>query len=215
MHKKLFYLSIFIFMLFIATNNAEAKKGFYIGLGAVYNTIDGDFTGTSGLQSGSDIIIIPKIDSGLGLDVRFGYGITDQWAVELNLMNSRHNGSWAGLSGHVYYTSFSINGKYAFLSSSTTQPYILFGFGGNELRIKNGAENTSTGEVTDATLSGPGVNMGFGIDSYISPHVSLNIGALYRYVDYTDAEGVNHSGSIDKSLDGSGFSLLMTMAYHF
>ena len=57
--------------------------------------------------------------------------------------------------------------------------------------------------------------MGFGIDSYISPHVSLNIGALYRYVDYTDAEGVHHSGSIDKSLDGSGFSLLMTMAYHF
>jgi opacity protein-like surface antigen len=215
MNKKILFSLITAVLVLAAFSEAEAKKGFYIGLGIAYNTIEGDFNGSGALRGGSEVIILPDINDAVGIDILGGYGINDQWAVELNLMSSGHRGSWAGLKGDVNYTSFSVNGKYSFRSSTVTQPYLLFGISGNSLFIKDGAKNTVTGEVGDATLSGPGLNFGAGIDAYLSQHVSLNLGILYRYVEYTDASGIDHSGSIDDRLDGSGFSFLFTTAYHF
>ncbi len=215
MYRKIVFLLIAAVMVLTVISDAEAKKGFYMGLGVVYNTIDGDFNGSGVLQNGSDVIIVPDINDALGLDLRGGYGFTDAWAIELNFMISEHNGTWSNFKGDVNFVSFSINGKYSFLSSSMTQPYLLFGISGNSLFIEDGAESTVTGEIADATLSGPGINFGAGIDQYLSPNVSLSLGAMYRYVDYVDAEGVNQSGTIDDGLDGSGFSFLLTTAYHF
>jgi opacity protein-like surface antigen len=215
MHRKIVFILVGAVMLFAVIPDAEAKKGFYVGLGATYNTIEGDFNGSAGLQNGSEIIFLPDIKNDIGIDILGGYGINDQVAVELNLMSSWHRGRWSGQQGDVSYTSFSINGKYSFLSSGMVQPYLLFGISGNSLLINHGSENTSTGEVGDATLSGPGVNVGVGIDAYMIPSVSLTLGTMYRFVDYTDASGVDHSGSIDDRLNGSGFSFMLTTAYHF
>jgi opacity protein-like surface antigen len=215
MYKKIVYLIVSFIITVTVISEAEAKKGFYMGLGATYNTIDGKFNGSGGLKSDTDTIILPDIKNALGVDIQGGYGINDAWAVELNLMVSEHSGKWSGLTGDVSYASFSINGKYSFRSSDMTQPYLLFGISNNSLVIKNGSKNTATGEVGDATLSGPGVNFGAGIDAYLTPHVSLTLGIMYRYVDYTDASGVDHSGSINDGIDGSGLSVLLTTGYHF
>jgi hypothetical protein len=212
---KAFLMLITIFMVCFITSEAEAKKGFYVGAGAVYNTIQGDFDGTSGLSGGTEVLILPKIDNAFGFNILAGYGITDGWAVELNFMEVEHNGTWQGLSGNVDYISFSISGKYNFLNDKSTQPYLLFGISNNRLVIKNGATDTLAGLVGDATLTGPGVQAGGGVDQYLGQHVSVTVGALYRYVDYTAAKGIQNSGSIDNSLNGSGFSLLFGVAYHF
>jgi opacity protein-like surface antigen len=215
MSRKIVFLLAAVVMVLSGITDAEAKKGFYAGLGVAYNTIEGDFNGSGGLRSDNEVIILPDINNALGIDILGGYGINDQWSIELNLMSSGHRGTWGGLRRNVRYTSFSVNGKYSFLSSSVTQPYLLFGISGNALRIEDGSQNIVTGETGDATLSGPGVNLGVGIDQYLTQQVSLNLGAMYRYVDYNDASGVDHSGSIDDRLHGSGFSFLLTAAYHF
>ena len=215
MYRKIVFLLIAAVMVLMVIPDAEAKKGFYTGFGVVYNTIAGDFNGAGVLRNDTDVIIVPDINDALGIDLRGGYGFTDAWAIELNLMISEHNGTWSNFKGDVNFVSFSINGKYSFPSSSMTRPYLLFGISGNSLFIQDGAEDTVTGEIADATLSGPGINLGAGIDQYLSPNVSLSLGAMYRYVDYVDAEGVNQSGTIDDELDGSGFSFLLTTAYHF
>ncbi len=215
MYRKSLFLLIAAVAMFLGTSEAEAKEGFYVGLGAAYNTIWGDFDGHAGLQSGTEVIILPDINNALGIDILGGYGINDTWSIELNFMSSGHSGTWQGLSGDVSYNSFSINGKYSFTSSNRVQPYLLFGISSNVLLIKKGATDTSTGEVADATLSGPGVNAGVGIDDYLNPNVSLNLGIMYRYVNYTKAEGVHGSGTISGGLNGSGFSFVLTTAYHF
>ncbi len=215
MKRQIVFLLVAAIMALAVIPDAEAKKGFYVGLGAAYNTIGGDLDGTRGLQGGSEIIILPDIKSAVGIDIRGGYGINNQWAIELNLMSSRHKGDWAGLTKDVTYTSFSVNGKYSLSPSGTVQPYFLVGLSGNSLLIKEGSTNTSTGEVGDATLSGAGFNMGTGLDTYVNPNLSLDLGVLYRVVNYTSASGVNNSGGIDKVVDGSGFSLLLSVAYHF
>jgi len=201
--------------MLIAVPHAEAKKGFYLGLGAAYNTIQGDFNGTSALQGGSEIIILPAIDNAVGVDLTVGIGITDAWAVELNWLGSDHTGTWAGLQGNVSFFSFSVNGKYNFQSSTTVQPYLLFGVSGNALQIYNGAQNTFTGQVGDATLSGTGFNLGAGVDHYLSPRLSLNLGVLYRYIAYNQADGIDNSGSISDTVNGSGYSFLLSTVYHF
>jgi opacity protein-like surface antigen len=215
MFRKIVYVIVSVSICLTIISDAEAKQGFYMGLGAAYNTIQGDFNGRSGLKSATDVIILPKIDNAVGVDVRAGYGINDAWAIEFNLMVSEHDGTWAAFHGDVNFVSFSVNGKYNFAPSDMTQPYILFGIGGNRLLIKKGSENTSTRAVDDATLSGPGIKAGVGLDQYISPHVSLTLGVLYRYVEYTEAKGANQSGTIDDGVDGSGVSFMLTTAYHF
>jgi opacity protein-like surface antigen len=215
MSRKFVFFLIAVAMVLTGSSDAEAKKGFYLGLGATYNTIEGDFNDTGGLRNDSEIIILPDINNALGIDLRGGYGFSDAWAIELNLMISEHNGTWRNFKGDVNFVSFSINGKYSFPSAVTTKPFLLFGISGNSVFIQDGAENTATGEIADATLSGPGINLGAGIDQYLSPNVSLSLGVMYRYVEYVDAEGVDQSGTIDHGLDGSGISYLLTTAYHF
>jgi opacity protein-like surface antigen len=215
MSKKIVFLLIAAVLVLAMTPVAEAKKGFSMGIGAAYNTIEGDFDGRTGLQGGTEIIILPDVKNAVGIDILAAYGITDEWAVELNLMSSGHNGSWQGMTGDVSYTSFSINGKYSVPSSTAVHPYLLFGISNNVLLIKNGSADLFTGEVGDATLTGTGINLGTGIDYYFDPKVSLNLGIMYRYVDYTSAEGVHHSGSVEDGVDGSGVSFLVTTEYHF
>jgi opacity protein-like surface antigen len=215
MSRKIVFLLAAVVVVLAMVPVAEAKEGFYAGLGITYNTIEGDFNGSGDLRRDNELIIIPDIDNALGIDILGGYGINDRWSIELNLMSSGHRGAWGGVRKDVNYTSFSVNGKYSILSSGMTQPYLLFGISGNALRIKNGGENTLTGEIGDATLSGPGLNVGVGIDEYFTQHVSVDLGVMYRYVEYTDASGVDDSGRIDDRLNGSGFSFLLTAGYHF
>ncbi len=214
MYRKNFLL-IAVVMMFLATSQAEAKSGFYMGLGAAYNTIGGDFDGASVLRGVTEEIILPDSNNAVGIDVLAGFGMDYGWAIELNFMSSGHDGTWAGRTGDVSYNSFSVNGKYSFLSEGSVQPYLLFGLSYNVLLIKNGAIDTFFGQVTDATLSGSGLNAGVGVDNYLSPNVSLTLGLMYRYVDYTEAEGVHQSGTIEDGINGSGLSFLLTTAYHF
>lgn len=215
MSNKTVSVIVFALILFGAAPSAEAKKGGYVGVGLVYNTIQGDFNGNAGLQLGTETIIVPDIHDAVGFDFRGGYGFTDAWALELNLMVSEHDGKWGGSSHDVSFVSFSINGKYSFAAETTVQPYLLFGISGNAVVIENGSEDIATGEIGDASLTGPGLNFGTGIDLFLNPNFSVNLGLLYRIVDYTDAEGVNESAAIDDELNGNGFSFLLTTAYHF
>jgi hypothetical protein len=214
MYKSVMYMFIAAFMIVSAASEADAGKGFYLGVGIPYNTIEGDFKGNSALEGGNEVIILPDIDGALGINVLMGYGFTRQWAIELNFLGSGHDGNWMGSAGNVDFFSFSINGKYNFPSSGATQPYLLFGISGNSLNIQDGSQNLWTGEIGDATLSGPGFNLGGGVEHYFRK-MSLRLGVTYRFVDYTDAEGVSNSGGIEDSLDGSGFTVMVSTAYHF
>ncbi len=215
MRRRLFCMMVVMIGMLAVISDAEAKKGFYMSLGASYNSIQGDFDGTKGLEGDSDVIILPDIDNAVGIDIRGGYGINDQWAIEAELMSSQHDGTFERLTGDVGYLSFGVNAKYSFRSTQTVQPYLLAGISSNVLVIDKGAADISTGEVDDATLSGIGFNFGAGVDNYFNEHISLTFGVTYRFVDYTTAEGVHEDGAIDDGVDGSGFGVLLSTAFHF
>ncbi len=97
MSRKIIFLLTAVVMVLTVIADAESKEGFYAGLGITYNTIEGDFNGSGDLRSNNEIIIIPDISNALGIDILGGYGINDQWSIELNLMSSGHRGTWGGL----------------------------------------------------------------------------------------------------------------------
>ncbi len=197
------------------TSEVLAKQGFYLGVGIPYNTIGGDFDGKTLLIGANDFIILPEIDGGLGLGILLGYGFTKEVALELSYFGTSHNAKFLGGSGDVDYSVFNLDLKYSFLTERPTQPYLLFGLGFNQIVVKDGSVDFFTGEVGDGTFTGLGFNLGAGVDHYFTPHFSVGAGLIYRIVRYDEAEGVTDSGSIDDELNGDGFGLVLSTAYHF
>ena len=202
-------------MIFGIKSEVLAKQGFYMGLGIPYNTIGGDFDGKSSLIGANDLIILPEIDGGLGLGILLGYGFTKDTALELSYFGTSHNAKFLGGSGDVDYNVLNLDLKFSFLTEQPTQPYLLFGLGFNQIAVKDGSVNLFTGQVGDGTFTGVGFNLGAGVDHYFTPNISLGAGLIYRIVRYDEAEGVTDSGSIDSKLNGDGFGLVLSTAYHF
>lgn len=216
MTRRLTYIAILCGLLIWGINSeALAKQGFYMGLGIPYNTIGGDFDGKSSLIGANDLIILPEIDGGIGFGILLGYGFTKDMALELSYFGTSHNAEFLGGRGDVDYNVLNLDLKFSFLTEQPTQPYLLFGLGLNEIVVKDGSVNFFTGQVGDGTFTGGSFNLGAGVDHYFTPNISLGAGLIYRIVRYDEAEGVTDSGSINDKLNGDGFGLVISTAYHF
>ena len=202
-------------LVFAAANYAEAREGFYVGLGTSYETIGGEFDGSVGVLEGFRVLHLPEIDNAFGVDLRAGYRTPEAWAVELELMRTVHKGTWIGQQEDVMHDSFSINAKYSFREKAVVQPFLLLGFSLNRLVVERGAADVFTGATGDARLTGPGLNLGFGADTYLGRHVSLGLGFTYRHVEYAERQNNDQKKKINNRLNGSGFGIGLNVAYHF
>jgi hypothetical protein len=197
----------------LAQDTPYAKDGLYAGFNISYNTISGDFDGNSFLASATEIIIIPKVEGGVGfgalLGLRFGKG-----ALELSYQRSEHDATWLGAKGTVAYNIVDIDFKLYPSINSQLQPYLLVGMGIPWLVVHDGAATAF--EVSDATLLGIGLNIGGGLAYYIQPKICVNGGIIYRWINYSSATGVSSaSNDIEGGLDGSGLTLKIGIAFTF
>ncbi|MBI5745738.1 MAG: outer membrane beta-barrel protein [Nitrospirae bacterium] len=222
MIKKLIsaiWISIVVF--FFITTTVSAKEGFYLGLGLPYNTIDGDFKGNSVLSGHNDLIIIPDIDGAFGVGLLFGYvthyGFApDQlFAIEGSFLLSVHDAEFQGQRGTVDYSLVNFDLKYLFMTSKAIEPYLLIGISLADLTIENGAVSLTTGKEGDALLTGVGLNLGIGLDYYLTKNISLGTGVIYRIISYDIAEGVEDKSGIKDGFSGSGLGIILSTAYHF
>jgi len=78
MFQKIVFLLIAAITPLAISLDADANQGFYVGLGTAFNTIQGDFNGSSVLQGGSSIIAIPDIDNAFGIDIYTGSELNEQ-----------------------------------------------------------------------------------------------------------------------------------------
>lgn len=216
MMKKLISAVLFSAVLvFGMTTAALAKEGFYLGAGLSYNTIGGDFDGESVLSQGSEVVVVPEIDSAAGLALLVGYNFTPGFGIEASYYASKHDITWMGASGEAAFGTLNLDLKFNFAASQPTQPYVLVGIGSNVVIVEDGAFDLFTGEVDDATYTGVGFNAGIGVESYLSSNFSVRAGATYRFVEYDKAKGLDEEGDIEDPLKGSGLSAALMAAYHF
>lgn len=90
-----------------------AKTGIYLGGAVSYHSIEGSFDGQSYLQALADLILFPRMSSGLGWCVILG-GRLVLGAVEARYIESRHDFIFLDMSGKADHSIFVLNFKFHF-----------------------------------------------------------------------------------------------------
>jgi hypothetical protein len=134
-------------------------------------------------------------DSGIGFI--FGYGITPNFSLEIDLSSSRHD---VGVDT-IDFTEFSFDAKYAFLASEPIQPYLLAGFG------------VYTLGDSSLTYGGNGFNLGVGVDFYTRSNWSFGLGLIRKIITYDEIE--EGGGILLQDLNGDTTTIRFDATYHF
>lgn len=196
---------------FGGASSPEAKEGWYIGLDYVHTAIDGDFDGRKYYTSGIDTILVPDIDPGNGFGLRVGYVLPTNFSIEVGLTHTKHDATWLFFPLDVEHNELSVDIKYSFGGDeSKLRPYLRGGLSAHNLNVERGTNLTSTAE-----LSGAGLNLGGGVDYYITPKLSFDTALTMKFVKYDEAEGGSSEGELDPAVDGNGFEVKAGLAYHF
>jgi len=234
MNSLIVRIAISLFILFFALNlsvlgvekNAPRKKEIYIGLSLPYNAIGGDFTGEFGLGSSQtvEIIMIPKIENGIGFGGMIGYAITAQnnfgAAAEASFQLSSHDYTWRKYSDKASFRAVNVDVKIHY-RAQPVEPYAIIGLTFPRLTMEGGAGLMESGndvvyyKKTDATYSGLGASIGAGLDLYMTPNISLGGRVAYRWISYSNITGEGGKFKISSGKGGSGMHICGMLNYHF
>lgn len=205
-----------VFML--AFSSAGSANGFYLGLGGAYNTVNGDFDGNTAFvsTSSSDTILVPQVDGAWGGTIFGGYNFTRRSAIQIGYTSSSHNATFGARKMTADYSILDFDFKYHFVDEEAWRPYGLIGLGFYTMDVKNGAITSGSGAtIGNAKYTGAGLNLGLGIDYFITDRFSTGIGATYRLAQYSSAESPNSNGTLPNNLSGDGYTVTINGAYHF
>lgn len=190
--KKILFLAA-VTAILISTP-AMANDGFYLGVGAAYNTF---------LSSEINNVLDPAFGPTLRLGYNFG-----PIAIEGNFIGSGHddaapgyeNGNFIGLSADLKF----------FLSQAhePNQFYFLAGLGSYMLS----RDDLFYGFIDN---TGTGYNLGAGMERNFTEHVTLDLGAVYRFIQYDEEDILGTKTPLDPKINGNTFSLTVGLNYVF
>jgi len=170
-------------VLMLTASSAAAKEGFSLGVNVLFNEISGDITtGTT-------------IEAGNGLGLRGGYGLNRYLAFELGLFSTDHDFTQGGVKESFDLKGGTIDAKLSFpLSGSHIEPYLQAGVG------------KYTIEGNGYSHDGTGGQIGIGIDIYLFPELSFNVGIMRRNITF-DVDGTDTKAKVN--------TLDFGITYHF
>lgn len=180
MRKTTTLILAIMLLLFIAPP-ASAKEGFYLGGKVPFNDISGDINSPESLNSGN------------GRGLRGGYGLNRYFAIEMGIWKTKHTHTNSESAAVLEAGTLDLKINYP-LAGSHIEPYLLFGAG------------RYTIEQNRISSDGKGGRIGIGIDIFLVPAVSLNVGYTRNNVTFTNA-GQNTGGKITTTDFG--------LTYHF
>lgn len=203
----------------------------YIGLLGTSVSVDtgGAFNGLNYSRVDNptyEIDLIPALAQNFGFGVLLGHR-EEAWAVEASYWQSNHNATFGpGMVGSVsgnsvtlsqqfqdtaVYNSVNIDFKRYFLTEGQTQPFISLGVSFPWIVVNNAASDAN-GNISSLTLAGLGLNLGIGVEYYLSPTLSFFGGAYKRWASFDQFKGLTLQYNqltqfgTSTSDEGSGFN---------
>jgi len=167
-------------LLFLAPP-AVAKDGFYLGINVLFNNISGDINTPD------------NIDAGNGLGLHGGFGLNRYLAIEVGIWKTKHANRYGGSAADLEAGTIDLKVNLP-LVDSHIEPYLLIGAG------------RYTIEQNRLSLDGKGGRTGIGMDIYLFPDISLNVGFTRSTVTFTH-------NSVD--MDGRITTMDFGISYHF
>lgn len=179
----------------------------YFGIEGTSVSVDhgGAFTGLnySRIDYPYEIDLIPALDQNFGFGLLIGHR-EQAWAAEASYWQSNHNatfgpgvvGSDSGSSvtltqkyqDKAVYNSINVDFKRYFLTETQLQPFINLGVSFPWIVVQNAAID-SNGDTTKLTLAGLGLNLGVGVEYYLSPNLSVFCGGYERWASFDEFKG--------------------------
>jgi hypothetical protein len=152
---------------------------------------------------GYDVSVIPTVPQAFGWGILAGHR-EEAYALEVSYWQSTHNGTFgpavvgtnSGASvtfSSTYpatsvYNSINVDFKRYFLTDLQLQPFLDLGVSFPWMTISN-ADVDGNGNVLPLTLSGVGVNLGIGVEYYLTPNISFIAGAYQRWASFSEFQG--------------------------
>jgi hypothetical protein len=182
-----------------------------------------------------EIDLIPKLDQSFGLGLLVGHR-EEAYAVELSYWQSSHNASFgpASVSSTTSSTpvdiplahdsavvhSVNLDFKRYFFTELQTQPFINLGVSFPWIAVNHGAEDVA-GNFSSLTLAGLGLNLGIGVEYYLTPNFSVLAGATERWASFDQAKGFGvefstltpYGGTASDGGSGLDFTLGTTIGF--
>lgn len=187
----------------------SACNSFHIGKPTV--EIGGDMDGTSFVGGGGSGEIMPDHDDGSGIKVGFGTNYADSGTMEFTIVETDHDGNWAGFQTESEFRSINFDVKGSLIGSGKFRGLGILGIGFTDLTVKDGSVGVS--EVKDARFSGMDFRFGVGARYQIIDTLALDFSVIQRYGSYSSVDGVV-SGSVD-DIDGDGITTSLEIIYIF
>lgn len=151
-----------------------------------------------------EVDLIPALDQNFGFGVLLGHR-EEAWAVEVSYWQSNHNATFGpGVVGSVsgssvtltqqfqdtaVYSSVNVDFKRYFFTEAQTQPFISLGVSFPWITVNNAAADAN-GNIGPLTLAGLGLNLGVGVEYYLSPNLSFFGGAYKRWASFDEFKGL-------------------------
>lgn len=206
--KNVLCKSIAICMLTLALSLGVASfvfaADFYLGISQVQNSLT---TNEDIYVDNNETVYIPALESGNGYSITWGIEFT-RFSLELGFTSSSHDGEYAGTSMDATYNIFDVNFKKFLSRSEHFRPYWLAGLCITSLVVEDGYLDFGYYgygyDYDDATYTGVGLNIGGGLELKILPSMAFKGEFIYRLVSYSSVSGLDSTGVLDESFDGSG-----------
>lgn len=180
----------------------------YFGLMGTSVSMDngGAFTGLNYSRTDNpfyEIDLIPALEQNFGFGVFIGHR-EEAWAVELSFWQSNHNATFGpgvvnSVSGSsvtftqqyqdtAVYDSVNVDFKRYFFTDQQVQPFVDLGVSFPWIVVNNAATD-AFGDVGSLTLAGLGLDVGAGVEYYVSPAFSVFAGASERWASFDEFKG--------------------------
>ena len=168
-------------LLLLIASPAVAKEGFYLGINVLFNNISGDINTPE------------NIDAGHGLGIHGGFGLNRYIAIEAGIWKTKHANIYGGSAADLEAGTIDLKINYPGVRSHI-KPYFLVGAG------------RYTIEQNRLSEDGKGGRIGVGMDIYLVPDISFNVGFTRSTVTF------KHN-SVDR--DGRITTMDFGFSYHF
>jgi hypothetical protein len=168
-------------LLLVIAASAAAKEGFYLGLNMLFSDVSGEVNSPEWLDSGS------------GLGLHGGFGFNRYFSIEAAIGKTKHDRISGGETVDLKESTLDLKINFP-LRGSHVEPYLLIGYGIFDLEFAGTSER------------GNGERLGIGMDVYLFPDISFNVG-MTRSNPTFKYNNVNVDGKI-RTLD-------FGISYHF
>jgi hypothetical protein len=200
--------------------SAQARPGFYLGIGAAQQSVKGDLDGTHTYLASSTGPGFGdgELDSGsIGLAATVGYGLNRFLALEYLYADTQHKATnpGGGKSSDAQFTSQLIGARLTAPFSQRVEGFLRAGYGIYDVAIDDHSVNLTTGSVGKVAFHGTGTGLGIGLEFMFN---ELGIGVGYTQhnykIDRAKPDGSKEVG-LPSDLTGTATTTDVMFTWHF